>query len=179
MKKLLLTSLVAFAALSLNAAEPSPKLKELRAERSQLRKAINKAVPDPNEHDSELVKLERASIDTTKSFEKALAEHSSLSELNAKLKAADARLLDAITKKDEAAKQAAQEEISALRHQRLDAAAKDPELEKLSKTAQEAGDAWRTHKDELLARLPQTKDLVKRMNEVTAEIAEELKKQRQ
>lgn len=173
-------SLLAIAALSSAAlgAEPSEKLKTLRAERNALEKEVRKAVPDVDKRDPELSELQKASVKAAVAYQKAIDEHPNLKSVNAELKELTSKLTTAISQKDEAAKDAAQKQISDVMNRRNDAASKEPELQALAKAAQDAGTAYATRRKQVLASLPETKDAAAKLEKITAEIQEELAKQR-
>jgi chromosome segregation ATPase len=174
-------SFLAIAALTsaVLGAEPSDRLKTLRAERNAIEREIRKAVPDVDKRDPELSELQKASVKATAAYQKAIDEHPNLKSVNAELKELTSKLTAAISQKDETAKDAAQKQISDVMNRRNDAASKEPDLQALAKAAQETGTAYATKRKQVLASLPETKEAAAKLEKVTAEIQEELAKQRQ
>lgn len=171
-------ALVAVLFASAHAA-PSEKLLELRNQRNELNREIRKAVPDPNKLDPELEKLQRASIDASRAYQKAIDEHPKLKVFKSEGDVATTKLTNAITKNDSAAREAAQKEISDVMNRRMDAASKEPDLQPLAKAAQESGDAYNNRLKEFLGNHPATKENAAKLAEVQAAIMEEMKNQRE
>ncbi len=159
-------------------AAPSEKLQELRKERREIEREIRKLVPDPNKRDPELEELQRASLKATRAYEQTIDNHPNLQKFKDEKAAATTKLTAAISKGDSQAKEAAQAEITDVMRRRMEAAAKEPDLQPLAKASQEAGAAYFARNKEVLASLPETKSLAAKLETLNARIQEELKKQR-
>lgn len=179
MKALLpLAGLLAISFASVHAKEPSEKLADLRQEKREIDKKIREAVPDPGERDPELAKLQRASVEASKAHQQAINDHPNLQKYKTEMTAATAKLTTAISKKDEARREAAKNEISDIMNRRAEAAAREPDLQLLAKADAEAGAAWFKKRKEVLVGLPETKDLAARLETLDARIQEELGSQK-
>ncbi|WAC17991.1 hypothetical protein OVA24_12155 [Luteolibacter sp. SL250] len=174
--RLIAASLGCLFSLIPQAGAASGKLVELRKERTEINRAIRKAIPDATKIDPELAKLQRASIDASKAHLQAMEGHPALKEVNAELEKENNALIQAITAKDDAAKQAVQTKLQELQHRRSDEAAKIPELAKLAEESNQAGSAYFTREKEILASHPETKDLAARLAKINDEIQAEMKK---
>ncbi|RYD26203.1 MAG: hypothetical protein EOP87_23130 [Verrucomicrobiaceae bacterium] len=159
-------------------AEPSPKLDELRKERREVDKEIRKAVPNPNDRDPQLAKLQEASLEALRAYEKAINDHPALQAIKKEMETATSKLTTAVASGDMNARETAKQELSVIMNRRSELAAKEPDLQALMKANNDAGAAYFAKRKELLASWPETKANAAKLEELNARIQEELRKQR-
>lgn len=153
-------------------ADTTEELKSLRAEVRAIERKIREAVPNLEERDPELAKLQRESLDAWKAYEKAIDDHPKFQIFKTESKAATDSLTAAVSKGDAAGKEAAKQEMIAIGNRRSAAAMEEPDLKPQRDAASQASAVWMERKKHVLATLPETKDHAAELEKLNAKIQE-------